>query len=154
METRRAGGVTGEADDGGDYWVLNGAKRWIGNGTFCDYLLVWARDEAGGAVRGFIVDASLPGVTPEPGSRTRSPCAPCRTRTSCSRTCRVAEADRFAGIGSFEDTNELLRGSRIMVAWQAVGSSWRRSTSPGSTPSNASSSAGRWRGSSSSSSSW
>jgi len=34
---------------------------------------------------------------------------------------RVAEADRFAGIGSFEDTNELLRGSRIMVAWQAVG---------------------------------
>jgi glutaryl-CoA dehydrogenase len=37
------------------------------------------------------------------------------------RDVRVAEADRFAGIGSFEDTNELLRGSRIMVAWQAVG---------------------------------
>ncbi len=34
---------------------------------------------------------------------------------------RVAESDRFAGINSFEDTNELLRGSRIMVAWQGVG---------------------------------
>ena len=37
------------------------------------------------------------------------------------RDVRVAEADRFAGISSFEDTNELLRGSRIMVAWQGVG---------------------------------
>jgi len=33
----------------------------------------------------------------------------------------VPEADRFAGINSFEDTKELLRSSRIMVAWQAVG---------------------------------
>ena len=38
--------------------MLNGAKRWIGNGTFCDYMLVWARDEADGAIRGFIVDAA------------------------------------------------------------------------------------------------
>jgi glutaryl-CoA dehydrogenase len=70
METRarRISSQTGEPDDGGDTWVLNGAKRWIGNGTFCDYMLVWARDEAvaaggHGAVRGFIVDASLPGVS-------------------------------------------------------------------------------------------
>ena len=55
--------VAGGAPDGGDSWILNGAKRWIGNGTFCDYLLVWARDEAGGAIRGFIVDATLPGVS-------------------------------------------------------------------------------------------
>ncbi len=61
------------------------------------------------------------GRQPEPDRDTRSPCAQCRTRTSSSEDVRVAEADRFAGISSFEDTNELLRGSRIMVAWQAVG---------------------------------
>ena len=122
METRarRVSALTGAPDDGGDCWVLNGAKRWIGNGTFCDYMLVWARDEADGAIRGFIVDAALPGVS---RSRIEHKIA-LRTVQNADivfHDVRVAEADRFAGIGSFEDTNELLRGSRIMVAWQAVG---------------------------------
>lgn len=128
METRarRISSATGKPDDDGDTWVLNGAKRWIGNGTFCDYMLVWAKDESGGpdglpgAVRGFIVDASLPGV-----SRTRiENKIALRTVQNADivfEDVQVAEADRFAGINSFEDTNQLLRGSRIMVAWQAVG---------------------------------
>jgi glutaryl-CoA dehydrogenase len=119
METR-ARRVPGGADDGGDCWVLNGAKRWIGNGTFCDYMLVWARDEDDGGIRGFIVDATLPGVR---RSRIENKIA-LRTVQNADivfEDVRVAEADRFAGISSFEDTNELLRGSRIMVAWQGVG---------------------------------
>lgn len=122
METRarRISSTTGDADDDGDCWVLNGAKRWIGNGTFCNYLLVWARDESDDAVRGFIVDARLPGVT---RSRIENKIA-LRTVQNADivfQNVRVAEADRFSGISSFEDTKELLRGSRIMVAWQAVG---------------------------------
>ena len=122
METRarRISSTTGKPDDGGDTWVLNGAKRWIGNGTFCDYMLVWARDEADRSVRGFIVDATLPGVS---RSRIENKIA-LRTVQNADivfDNVQVAEADRFAAISSFEDTNELLRGSRIMVAWQAVG---------------------------------
>ena len=30
--------------DGG--FILNGTKRWIGNGTFADYIIVWARYES------------------------------------------------------------------------------------------------------------
>jgi glutaryl-CoA dehydrogenase len=119
METR-ARRVVGGADDGGDCWVLNGAKRLIGNGTFCDYMLVWARDEADGAIRGFIVDAGLPGVS---RSRIENKIA-LRTVQNADilfEDVRVLEADRFAGINSFADTNALLRGSRISVAWQAVG---------------------------------
>ena len=119
METR-ARRVPGGAADGGDTWVLNGAKRWIGNGTFCDYMLVWARDEADGGIRGFIVDATLPGVT---RSKIENKIA-LRTVQNADivfEDVLVAETDRFAGISNFEDTNELLRGSRIMVAWQAVG---------------------------------
>ena len=25
-------------------WVLNGKKRWIGNATFADYIIIWARN--------------------------------------------------------------------------------------------------------------
>jgi glutaryl-CoA dehydrogenase len=83
-------------------------------------MLVWARDEADGGIRGFIVDATLPGVS---RSRIENKIA-LRTVQNADivlTDVRVAETDRFAGISSFEDTNELLRGSRIMVAWQGVG---------------------------------
>ncbi|WP_427016283.1 acyl-CoA dehydrogenase family protein [Pseudarthrobacter sp. P1] len=108
------------AADGAVHWVLNGAKRWIGNGTFCDYMLLWAKDAETGQIRGFILDANLPGVT-----RTKiEHKIALRTVQNAHillADVRVAERDRFASIGSFSDTNVLLRGSRIMVAWQAVG---------------------------------
>lgn len=47
----------------GDEWVLDGEKRWIGNATFADLIIVWARDADGGAVRGFVVPAGTPGMT-------------------------------------------------------------------------------------------
>ena len=31
----------------GDAYVLNGAKRWIGNASFADLVIIWARDERG-----------------------------------------------------------------------------------------------------------
>jgi len=122
---RRVAVDAGTPDDGGGQWVLNGAKRWIGNGTFCDHMLVWALDadelDAGRkVVRGFIVNGSLPGVT---RTKIENKIA-LRTVQNANITfkdVRVAEADRFAGISSFTDTNYLLRGSRLMVAWQAVG---------------------------------
>lgn len=119
-----AGGMVTTArkveDDAGTHWVLNGAKRWIGNGTFCDHLLMWARDTDTGEVRGFILDASLPGVT----RRKIENKIALRTVQNADIEMvdvRVAERDRFSGIGSFSDTNKLLQGSRISVAWQAVG---------------------------------
>ena len=115
-----AGGMATTARRDGGTWVLNGTKRWIGNGTFCDYMLVWARDAADGAVRGFILDASLPGV-----SRTKiENKVALRTVQNADvvlQDVRISEADRFADINSFEDTKQLLRGSRLMVGWQAVG---------------------------------
>lgn len=42
--------------DGG--WILNGAKRWIGNATWSDYVVVWARDPEDNHVKGFLVDTS------------------------------------------------------------------------------------------------
>jgi len=115
-----AGGMATTATRDGDTWVINGAKRWIGNGTFCDYMLLWARDTETGGVRGFILDATLPGVTRTVIANKTA----LRTVQNADITLtdvRVDEADRFAGIESFEDTRQLLLGSRILVGWQAVG---------------------------------
>src|SRR6185436_1720321 len=40
----------------GDEWVINGSKKWIGNGTIADVVVLWARDTADGQVKGFLVE--------------------------------------------------------------------------------------------------
>jgi glutaryl-CoA dehydrogenase len=45
----------------GDEWVLNGSKRWIGNATFSDITVIWAKSVDDGQVKGFIVPTGSPG---------------------------------------------------------------------------------------------
>src|SRR5246127_4621552 len=55
------GGLTTTAKREGDTWVLNGQKKWIGNATWGDVTIIWARDVADGQVKGFIVENKTPG---------------------------------------------------------------------------------------------
>jgi glutaryl-CoA dehydrogenase len=55
-------GSTGRRD--GDSYVLNGHKRWIGNATFADYVIIWARGEDG-HVGGYVVEKGTPGFDTE-----------------------------------------------------------------------------------------
>ncbi|WP_461036785.1 acyl-CoA dehydrogenase family protein [Streptomyces mayteni] len=58
-----AGMRTRAERDGGD-WLLTGRKMWITNGSLAGVAVVWARTEEG--VRGFLVEAGLPGFTATP----------------------------------------------------------------------------------------
>ena len=60
-----SGGLTTTARREGDAWILNGQKKWIGNGTFADINVVWARDEASNQVKGFVVEKGNPGFKAE-----------------------------------------------------------------------------------------
>ncbi len=57
------GGMRTRARRDGDDWVLNGNKMWITNGSVADVAVVWARDEADGRVRGFVVPTDTPGFS-------------------------------------------------------------------------------------------
>ncbi len=69
----------------GDSYVLNGNKRWIGNATFADYVIIWARGDDG-HVGGYIVERGMPGFDPQfiAGKTAR---ALSKTRRSLCRTC-------------------------------------------------------------------
>ncbi len=56
-----AQGLRTTATRDGDEWVINGAKRWIGNGTLADVTVVWAKDTEDGQVEGFLVPTDNPG---------------------------------------------------------------------------------------------
>jgi glutaryl-CoA dehydrogenase len=114
-----AGGLRTTARRDGDTWVLNGAKRWIGNATFADLVIIWARDEEG-HVRGFVVEKGTPGFT---ATKIEHKIA-LRTVENADITltdCRIPEANRLQEANGFRDTADILRRTRGGVAWQSVG---------------------------------
>src|ERR1700757_5468734 len=60
-----SGGMLTTCRREGESWILNGQKKWIGNSTFSDINVIWARDEASGQVKGFVVEKDNPGFSVE-----------------------------------------------------------------------------------------
>src|ERR1700710_2271695 len=58
-----AGGLATTARRDGDEWVLDGEKKWIGNATFADLVVIWARDTEDDQVKGFVVEKGTDGMT-------------------------------------------------------------------------------------------
>ena len=104
----------------GDTWVLDGAKKWIGNATFADFTVIWARDVDDGAVKGFLVTRDTPGFV---ATKMEHKIA-LRVVQNALITLdgvRVPESMRLQRANSFKDTAAVLRMTRASVAWQAVG---------------------------------
>lgn len=104
----------------GDTWILNGQKRWIGNATFSDITVIWAKDEADGQVKGFIVPTSTPGyaatkIEGKVSLRMVQNADITLTDVAVPESLRLQEAD------SFRATSAVLRQTRAEVAWSAVG---------------------------------
>jgi glutaryl-CoA dehydrogenase len=115
-----AGGLTTTARRDGSDWVLDGQKKWIGNATFADYIVIWARDIEDGQVKGFVVEKGTPGLST---TKIRDKIA-LRVVQNAFITLagvRVPEANRLEKATSFRQTAAVLRLTRAGVAWQAVG---------------------------------
>lgn len=104
----------------GDEWVINGQKKWIGNATFADLIIVWARDEDSGDVKGFIVRKGTEGLSVEKMLGKIALRAVENGLVTLDEV-RVPESDRLQKAESFRQTAEVLRVTRAGVAWQAVG---------------------------------
>ena len=115
-----AGGLGTTCERTGDTWVLNGQKKWIGNATFADFTIIWARDVADNQVKGFIVDRQTPGFTTEK-IIDKMALRTVQNALITLKDCKIREEDRLQNANSFKDTSEVLRMTRAGVAWQAVG---------------------------------
>lgn len=106
----------------GDTWVINGAKRWIGNGSIGDVTVIWAKDADDGQVKGFLVPQDSPGYAASAIARKGS----LRIIQNADITLTdvvVPEENRLQNANSFRDTAAVLRLTRAEVAWAAVGTS-------------------------------
>ncbi|KAL3536531.1 hypothetical protein ACH5RR_004992 [Cinchona calisaya] len=101
-------------------WVLEGQKRWIGNSTFADILIIFARNTITNQINGFIVKKDAPGlqatkIENKIGLRI------VQNGDIVLKKVFVPDEDRLSGVNSFQDTNKVLAVSRVMVAWQPIG---------------------------------
>ncbi|MEC5182256.1 acyl-CoA dehydrogenase family protein [Arthrobacter sp. CG_A4] len=104
--------------DGGDY-VLNGEKKWIGNGAGGDITVVWARDDAGN-VRGFLVEQDREGYEAETITGKASLRAIHQAKIRLNNV-RIPRTNLLPGTRTFKDASEVLVATRLGVAWSALG---------------------------------
>jgi glutaryl-CoA dehydrogenase len=88
--------------DGKNY-VIDGAKRWIGNATIADVVVVWARSDDDGHVKGFLVATDTPGYDVRLAG------------------VRVPAENRLPEANSFKDVSRVLTTTRSTIAWAALG---------------------------------
>jgi glutaryl-CoA dehydrogenase len=115
-----ARGLTTTARRDGDNWVLDGQKKWIGNATFADYVIIWARDVADNQVKGFVVEPPAAGFSTTK-MRDKIALRVVQNATITLDGVRVPESNRLQNASSFRDTAKVLRLTRAGVAWMAVG---------------------------------
>jgi len=109
----------------GDEWVINGEKKWIGNASFADLVVIWARDTEDGQVKGFVLEKDEnghhhPGYSTEVLSGKMGKRAVWQAAITLEDV-RVPAENKLEGANSFKDTNKVLTATRGGVAYEAVG---------------------------------
>ena len=104
----------------GDEYVLNGEKRWIGNATFADVIVIWARDEDDGEVKGFLVEKGTEGYSTELITGKMGKRAVWQANIKLEEV-RIPVENKLEHANSFRDTNKVLTATRGGVAWEAIG---------------------------------
>lgn len=108
-----------------DEWVLTGEKRWIGNATFADLVIVWARDDGDGRVKGFVVEKDKDGAYPK-GYETELITGKIGKRAAWQPDIRLDDVrvpigNKLEGANSFRDVSTILAATRGGAAWECVG---------------------------------
>jgi glutaryl-CoA dehydrogenase len=104
----------------GDAYVIDGVKRWIGNATIANVVVVWARSDDDGKVKGFLVETPTPGydaaVIEGKGAARSIWQADIRLDGV-----RVPAENVLPGARSFKDAGRILTATRSSIAWAALG---------------------------------
>lgn len=104
----------------GESYVIDGNKKWIGNGSIADVIVVWARDTSDNAVKGFLVEQGTPGYNATVMEGKASLRAVWQAEIELEGV-RIPAENRLPGANSFKDCAAVLTGTRSACAWMALG---------------------------------
>jgi len=111
-------GMQSRAVKDGKFYLLNGTKRWITNGSIADVAVVWAKWD--GKIRGFLVEKGTPGLTVLEMKKKLSLRASI-TSELILEDCRIPEENLLPGTDGLKSALSCLTQARYGIAWGAVG---------------------------------
>lgn len=105
----------------GDGYVLNGAKRWIGNASFADVTVIWARGERDGEVSAYLVQKGTPGFDPSHVITGKMGKRAVWQAEVMLHDVHVPLDAKLANASSFADASRVLSQTRGSAAWECAG---------------------------------
>ncbi|CAO2654162.1 Nn.00g108950.m01.CDS01 [Neocucurbitaria sp. VM-36] len=105
------------------YYSLSGAKTWITNSPISEVLLVWAKLESTGKIRGFVIerDQCPPGTLETPPIKNKNGLRASITGMIQLDECPVPEANMFPEIEGLRGPFSCLNSARYGIAWGTIG---------------------------------
>jgi glutaryl-CoA dehydrogenase len=100
------------------YWILNGTKSWITNGSIADVAVIWAKTDA--EIRGFLLEKGTKGFSSgniEHKMSLRSSV----TSWLAMNECAIPEENLLPKSGGLGSALECLNQARYGIAWGALG---------------------------------
>ena len=109
----------------GDSYIINGRKRWIGNASMADVVIIFARDEADAKVKAFVMERNEDGSFPE-GYSTEVITGKIGKRAILQpditlENLRVPASNRLTECHSFKDVTRVLTSTRSGASWESYG---------------------------------
>jgi glutaryl-CoA dehydrogenase len=105
------------------YYSLSGAKTWITNSPIADVLLVWAKLQETGKIRGFLVERSEcpPGTLETPAIKNKNGLRASLTGMIQLDECPVPKANMFPDVEGLRGPFSCLNSARYGIAWGTMG---------------------------------
>jgi glutaryl-CoA dehydrogenase len=105
------------------YYSLSGSKTWITNSPIAEVLLVWAKLESTGKIRGFVIerDQCPPGTLETPAIKNKNGLRASITGMIQLDECPVAEANMFPDVEGLRGPFSCLNSARYGIAWGTIG---------------------------------
>jgi len=103
-------------------YVLNGAKKWIGNATVADVIVVWAKVDGDDqqSIRGFLVEKGTPGFNPSLIEGKLSLRVGLTAQIEF-RECAISVEALLPASSGLRSPLECLNHARFGIAWGAIG---------------------------------
>lgn len=100
-------------------WVLNEQKKWIGNASFADVVVIWAKNKLG-QVGAFLIEKGTEGFRAEiiKGKASMRDSWP---TVITLEDVRIPLKNRLPKANSFNDFNTIITQSRSLISWMALG---------------------------------
>ncbi|RJE22222.1 Glutaryl-CoA dehydrogenase [Aspergillus sclerotialis] len=105
------------------YYSLSGAKTWITNSPISDLMLVWAKLESTGKIRGFLVERSRcpPGTLETPPLKNKSALRASITGMIQMDDCPVPKENMFPDVEGLKGPFTCLNSARLGIAFGSMG---------------------------------